>query len=570
MRYLSVALALALAIGIPVNALSDDAVDASQQADEDAERNGASRARIKAPFRLIYNNDTTNTAGVPSPWHKEGEPFREEMLTASIEEVVAHGVDAYMLSPGMGWVPWWQSGVDPDFYAWWQERTGLKVADSLTATGFAARGYDRYVFDGGDMVQVLVDTCRRHNMAPFVSLRLNDVHLQEYYNQRHFNSLVSCRLYAEHPEWHIDPQHAKREGYYKRRGMKWAVPEVRAYKLALITELVEKYDLAGLELDFLRDDTLFSNETPHAKRVDIITGFVRDVRKELDRTAASGKARYLCVRIPLQIRRHSATGLDVAKLHRAGVDMFNLSGWYHTTQRTDLATVRKRAPGAAVYLEMTHSTGWHPHFVKPSKYGTQGDPRTSDQQFYTTAQLAHRNGADGLSLFNFVYYRKGTADVPAKEPPFHVLDKLNDVPFLENQHRYYMAAGTSYFRQVGELKQTAPLRIELDMACSVSPRTDESQSEFPARLRVHTLQAVTAEHRLAITFNGTQLEPCDDTSGFFGNPYDGMISPHRHRRAWILPDGLIRDGHNTVVLRLESGGDLRVVYLDAGVPVANR
>jgi hypothetical protein len=338
----------------------------------------------------------------------------------------------------------------------------------------------------------------------------------------------------------------------------------------LITELVEKYDLAGLELDFLRDDTLFCNETPHAQRVDIITGFVRDVRKELDRTAASGKARYLCVRIPLQIGRHSATGLDVAKLHQAGVDMFNLSGWYHTTQRSDLATVRKRAPGAAVYLEMTHSTGWHPYFVKPSEYGTQGDPRTSDHQFYTTALLAHRAGADGLSLFNFVYYRKRTTDVPAKEPPFHLLDKLNDLPFLERQPRYYMASGTSYFRQVGELKQTAPLRIELDMACSVTPRTDEALSECPARLRVHTLQAFTPQHRLAITFNGTPLEPCDDTSGFFSNPYDGMISPPRHRRAWILPDGLIRDGRNAVVLKLESGGDLRVVYLDAGVPVAGR
>jgi hypothetical protein len=272
------------------------------------------------------------------------------------------------------------------------------------------------------------------------------------------------------------------------------------------------------------------------------------------------------------MKRHSATGLDVTKLRQAGVDMFNLSGWYHTTQRTDLSAVRKLVPGAAVYLEMTHSTGWHPHFVKPSKYGTQGDPRTSDHQFYTTALLAHRSDADGLSLFNFVYYRMdaGSAAIPVSEPPFHVLDKLNDVPFLERQHRYYMAAGTSYFRQVGELTRTAPLRIELDMARSANPRTDEARSEFPSRLRVHTLQGLTTEHQLAVTFNGTSLEPCDDTSAFFGNPYDGMISPPRHRRAWILPDALIRDGLNAVVLKLESGSDLRVVYLDAGVPVSGR
>jgi len=217
---------------------------------------------------------------------------------------------------------------------------------------------------------------------------------------------------------------------------------------------------------------------------------------------------------------------------------------------------------------MTHSTGWHPHFVKPSKYGTQGDPRTSDHQFYTTALLAHRNGADGLSLFNFVYYRSHAgSDVLFTEPPFHVLDRLNDFSCLERQHHYYMAAGTSYFRQIGELKQTAPLSIELDMARPATPRTTKAQSDDPARLRVHTLQVLTTEHRLVVTFNGTPLERCDDTSGFFDNPYDSMISPRGHRRAWLLPDSLIQDGLTKIVLKLESGNDLRVVYLDAGVPV---
>ncbi|MBS3762063.1 MAG: hypothetical protein KGZ25_02045, partial [Planctomycetes bacterium] len=87
----------------------------------------------KAPYRLLYNNDNTNTVGCVSPWHEKGEPFREEMLVASIEEVADKCVDCYLLSPGMGWVPWWQSDLEPDFYEWWQERTGLPVT-----------GYDRY------------------------------------------------------------------------------------------------------------------------------------------------------------------------------------------------------------------------------------------------------------------------------------------------------------------------------------------------------------------------------------------------------------------------------------------
>jgi hypothetical protein len=96
---------------------------------------------------------------------------------ASIVEVAGTGVDAYMLSPGMGWVPWWQSRVEPDYVEWWEKRSGLEIKNDPA-------GYMKYVHNGGDMVQVLIDTCRKHNMAPFVSLRLNDVHLQERYKNQ--------------------------------------------------------------------------------------------------------------------------------------------------------------------------------------------------------------------------------------------------------------------------------------------------------------------------------------------------------------------------------------------------
>lgn len=510
--------------------------------------------RSKAPFRLLYNNDTTNTAGVVSPWHEDGEPFREEMLVSSIDEVAGVGVDAYLLSPGMGWVPWWQSEVEPGFYEWWKRRTGLEVL------GWGGRGYDKYVCEGGDMVQVLVDACGVRGMAPFVSLRLNDVHLQENYARKNPESLVSSRFYVQHPEWHIDRDHPEREGYYGGRGMDWAVPEVREHKLSLLRELAGKYDLAGLELDFLRHSRLFRDDGPEAAgRVRIITDFVAQVRDALG-GAASG--RHLCVRIPLELSAHAALGLDVRRLRNAGVDMFNLSCWYHTTQRSDVAKVRQLAPNAAIYLEMTHATASHRYFMKQTPYGTHGDPRTSDHQFYTTALLAHRRGADGLSLFNFVYYRMGhKTDTPVMEPPFHVLRKLNDTEFLSRQPQYYMLGGTTYFRQLPrELAPGQASSFELDM---VPPSA-------PGRLRVHTERPLTAAHRIAVDFNGASLEACPDVSRFFGNPFDGMISPRRHRRAWLVPADLPRDGVNSVELKLLAGEAVNVIYIDVAVPCPQR
>jgi len=91
-------------------------------------------------------------------------------------------------------------------------------------------------------------------------------------------------------------------------------------------------------------------------------------------------------------------GLDLPAFVQAGVDMINLSSSYFTCQATDLRRIRKQAPSAALYLEMTHT----PMTGKAlGGSGTQVFQRTTDQQFYTTAHLAYTQGADGVSLFQF-------------------------------------------------------------------------------------------------------------------------------------------------------------------------
>jgi hypothetical protein len=520
-----------------------------------------SKPGLKAPFHLLYNNDTTNSAGVVSPFHRKGELFTEEILVATIEEVAGSGVDAYMLSPGMGWVPWWQSKVEPDYIEWWEKRSGLKIEDDPA-------GYMKYVHAGGDMVQVLIDTCRKHGMAPFVSLRLNDVHLQERYRDKDFWSTVSSRFYCEHPEWHLDPEHYNREGYYGERGMDWAIPQVREEKLKLIRELAENYDLAGLELDFLRHSQLFrENGPPAAERIRIITEFMSDVRRALDKKL--GEHRWLSVRIPLELAAHPPLGLDVQNLYKAGVDMFNLSGWYHTTQRTDIAKVRELAPDSAIYLEMTHSTAGHRFFLPSKKYGTLGDPRTSDYQFYTTANLAYKNGADGMSLFNFVYYRMGLGDdLPIMEPPFHILPKLTDRTFLAHQPQYNMLGKTFYHAQLPKgIKNGQSELFYMDVAL---PITHESGSKgtslsFSSRLRIHTEKPLNAEHQLYASINDTKLNSTNNTIRILGNPFDEMISPKGHRYAWDVPMEILKNGNNTIEIKVNFGSEINIIYLDLGI-----
>ena len=149
-------------------------------------------------------------------------------------------------------------------------------------------------------------------------------------------------------------------------------------------------------------------ETTVDQRARIMTEFVARVRRVLDATARGGRHRWLCARVPSFLVAHDPLGIDLPAMVEAGLEMVDLSSYYFTIQQTDLPIVRKMVPNAAVYLEMTHSDYNGPSI--PGAYDSFPFVRTNDQQFYTGADLAYARGGDGVSLFNFVYYREhGTA-----------------------------------------------------------------------------------------------------------------------------------------------------------------
>ncbi|MBM4087359.1 MAG: hypothetical protein FJ272_21415, partial [Planctomycetes bacterium] len=127
----------------------------------------------KPPFRVLFSNDTTNIETCVSPFHRKGEPFRPEMLEATVDETAGTGIEAHLLQPGVGWVPWWKSRAYPfsEHVRFMKERFGKEPSES---------GYASYMASGGDMVQVFVRRCRQKGLSPFVSLRLNDSHGHEF------------------------------------------------------------------------------------------------------------------------------------------------------------------------------------------------------------------------------------------------------------------------------------------------------------------------------------------------------------------------------------------------------
>lgn len=502
-----------------------------------AEAPGA-RSGGKAPYRVLYSNDATNVNGTISPFHKKGAKWMPQMLEASVDEVTGHGVDAHLIQLAHGQVPWYRSKVYPleEHHRWWSEFFHVDPKHP----GFDLGGIHRFILDGGDVLQVFIDRCRQAGQAPFVSLRMNDAHHVEHLNERgNMIGLHSIsRFYAEHPQWWL--------GKEPKSMFNWAVPEVRDHMFALIEEQCLNYDLDGFEMDFLRHPNFFRlNETTAADRRGIMTEFVRRVRAVLDR-GARGRRRWLSVRIPCYAAGFDPLGIDVAAWAEAGVDMFNVSPHYFTVQQTDLALVRKAAPGAAVYQEMCHSTWNGPKLV--AGYDTFTFRRTTPEQYETAAHLACARGGDGVSLFNFAYYREhGQGERgPFNEPPFHALDRIGDRAYLARRpQHWFLAPGwkppfagvrVPLPRRMSEAKAE---KFELDLAPPTGGWTQRG------RLRIQAGKDLGTSRWKAV-LNGHVLAENGDRSEPYANPYPPLLGKPGEMRAWTVEPAQLRAGINVL------------------------
>ena len=281
---------------------------------------------------------------------------------------------------------------------------------------------------GGDVIDVFVRRCHERRQAPFISYRLNDGHFHETAGTKRPGVELVSRFYTEHPEYRIGSR-----ATWDDWVLNWGIPAVRDYNFSFIQDICENYDIAGLELDFMRHISYFRiAETTSAERSRIMTGFIARTRKLLNETTRGGKHRWLCARVPCYLRDHDKLGIDLAAMVDAGLEMVNLSGYFRTIIQNDFGEIRKLIPSPALYQELTQCT-WTKR--QTGIYDSYLYLRTTDEQFYTGANLAYARGGDGVSLFNFVTTASTAvrAGGPFNEPPFHVLKRSFERPRVVGQ-----------------------------------------------------------------------------------------------------------------------------------------
>lgn len=510
----------------------------------------------KPPFRVLYSNDLTNIMNCPSPYRKSG-PFRDELMRASVDETAGVGIDAHMLQPGLGWVPWWPSKI----------LTMAQHVEYLKSAGLNVKPFEEYVLAGGDLVGVFVDQCRKKGVAPFISLRVNDTHhvsrgMKIKDPAERMKAMAEFKLFADHPDWLLGPgaDQEERTQYAFDFGRK----EIRDYKLSIIRELCENYDIDGLELDLMRHWRFFNvKKLNPEERIAIMNQFVRDVRAILDETARDGRRRMLGVRVSGFVETHRYMGVDLKSMAGAGLDFVNASGHYFTDLQMDIGPIRKMLPDhVAVYTELHFTNAG----IGATETANKHYRRSTARQFYTAAHLAYARGGTGVSTFNFQYYRgtRNPTDVPgpAAEPPFEIFQHLRDPEWLARQPQQYVVG----YVWNAPVKSGRPFRnpfsvgakpevIKLDMAPPTGGWTK------PGRLRIQARDYI-GDTKWSIRINGVELPATEDVADSYEDPYNKGQDPATYR-AFVVDPGILRDGINEIELAMTSGtAPASLYYLD--------
>lgn len=345
--------------------------------------------------RLFYNEDSTDFF-----FHRDSTEGRgQAALDRYLDVIAATGVTDLLCNTNAQrtnyasdvWTPTWEgfdaNGPDDQPYlapiapaarAGWR-----RLATNMLALHEQGIDYPAFVIDGS----------RRRGMSPWITLRMNDVH-----DQDNVDHPIHGVFWREHPEYWRQGS----DGYFAR-AFDFGHQAVRDYYLALVDETLERYDVDGLELDFLREPFLFSLGGEAAGR-QLLTDWVGAVHKRV--VAASrhrGHPIQLAVRSPSRPQVATAFGLDPIAWARAGwLDLLVISPRWSTIEfDMPVPQWRQQLEGCRTLLAGGLEILLGRHWTAPKR------PVTADEARGAAAQVLAQ-GADAVYLFN--YFQSTNAD----------------------------------------------------------------------------------------------------------------------------------------------------------------
>ena len=501
--------------------------------------------------RLIYNYDAWGVF----LWVHDVADIRK-----NIDLFAGSQVTTIMLCPNMGQSTVYPSNVSemchwreqtPDERAKFHHELGTLFAQASERIAGLWRNQRIDAF--GHVVQAVVDSGRE----AFATIRMNDVHCLTAEERR---GPYTDAFYRDHPEFRL-PQNG---------GLNYAVPEVRAHRLACFEEMLRNYPFSGIELDFARGAQFFPSDFPPENLAEgqhpltfprdmaegsapLMTEFVGEVRRLVERIGREqGRKIELCVRVTSSMSGCRRVGLDPVEWHRRGyLDFLTVTRFLQIHYSLPIAEYKQLLPGLPIHSTVEYIVGGS------GAHGVYIYPRDAIAEVYRGVAAAHyAQGSDGLNLFNMYVCRGNGLDPSGRDwshtEPAEVLKEIGDPATLEGTNKLYMVDAVYDlfdFRFI-DARSTLPLGMTPDAPLMVPMIVAEKN----ATKRRCTLRVVTAKPEpnafVLVQVNGRVQAPgrIAETPRLFSEPWDQDPPAPGRSRDFTVDGSAFRFGANEIAV----------------------
>jgi Uncharacterized protein conserved in bacteria len=511
----------------------------------------AANPQINNSYRIIHNNDGTDALG--NYWfHRR--PLSVADLNAYVDMVSNSQVTTFMMCSGSDF-PYYRSKYNRLFC---DDKNGALTCGNDTA---AYRNFKKFYTnflnlekEGTDLVAATLNRAKKNGLEAFITYRMNDLHFND--TTTHC-PLLYTDFWYNHPQYWINDG---TPGFNASRALDFAHPEVRAHKLAMITEQLQKYDMIdGFDLDFMRFIVYFK-QGQGRKNAPLITQLVKDIRAKVDSVSARrGKKILLSVRVPPTIEICIDKGLDIQEWIRLKlIDFISIGVHWRGDPSLPVAKFRKElgAPNIPIYASIDDG-------------GYRQRETYSHGMLRGMASHILAQGADGLYLFNQYYgeynstyngniHLEEGGQICRVNMPL-LLKEMGSLKTLEYRNKIYCLNDSS-----GEYGMVPVSPLPLQVSAKAAAKADIFVGDNPAKtVPKEAILFLRTNHpaNFDLLVNGTSIS---NQKPEYVQLYDRArgLQKGEQEYAFVVPAKCLKQGYNTIIFKEKSSKDFRVKRLE--------
>ena len=483
-------------------------------------------ARKKAAFRqrrMIFNNDGDDAWIAGAPATKDG------FLSLRMDHIADCGVDSMFYCTTMS------------INSFTHDSRVTEVFNTQARSASSNR-MSELIKIQTDPLKLAIETCRKHDIEIIWTLRMNDIHdsfTPEYVSQ----------WKKDHPQFLMGSREeaAGTDGRNPLHFWSWADfehQEVRDVILVAVKDVLDRYDVDGIDLDFQRHICYFKEtrryEPVTAEHCEMLTDLVGKIHKEvLAASKRKGKPILLSARILATLEQNRRFGLDVEKWVNNGyLDFITTGCGYDPFTMPDDMIRRGHAWGLPVYRCVSGSA-----MLQEQVEHTDLLPYNL-AAWRAVAANAWHSGVDGIMTFNLFPKLPGTADTKTARTAWQEMgdpkglvgkDKLYCIEHLHYDDNCYLFKSVPREGRLPvTIKRKELVTRMLPVADDIAGLADRIEK---LRLRI-CLAGLESGDKVDVKMNGTQLAATPEKPLWF---------------AADVPPAAMKQGDNTLAVTFASG-----------------